>query len=355
MNAGRIGLLAAHEARRGPKMLLIFATVVPLTLTLLVTLLFGSLLSGQPRLGLADAGASHLAELAQELEGVTVRTYPSDAELQQAVETGKVDMGLALPADFDQQLQAGDGPARLMVYVWGESLLRHRLLLGTALAGLARQAQGDDLPVTLTTIPLGDETNVPWEDRLLPFIVLMAVMLGGMMIPAASLITEKQKRTLRALIITPATLGDIFVAKGSLGFVISLSMGVIILLLNNALGAQPALLLLVLTLGAGLATTFGVLLGVLMRDMNTLFATVKAMGLLLYAPAIFFLFPSLPQWIGRLFPTYYIIGPVVAITQQGAGWAEIATDMLILLGLIGVLLGMLAWLTNRTQMTLTDS
>ncbi len=348
MNATRIGLLLTHEVRRGPKMLLIFATVVPLVLTLLITLLFGSLLSSQPHLGVADAGVSQLATLAQELEGISVSTYSSDAELQTAVESGRVDMGLALPADFDRQLQADGGVAHLVVYVWGESLLRDRLLLGTALAGLARQVQGDQLPVELTTIPLGDETNVSWEDRLLPFIVLMAVMLGGMMIPASALITEKQKRTLRALTITPTTLGDIFVAKGTLGFVVSLSMGIVILLLNGALGAQPFLLLLVLALGACLSAAFGVVLGVLMRDMNSLFATVKAMGLLLYAPAIFFLFPTLPQWIGRIFPTYYIIGPIVAITQRGAGWAEIATDVLILVGLIGLMLGVLAWLVQRS-------
>jgi ABC-2 type transport system permease protein len=93
-------------------------------------------------------------------------------------------------------------------------------------------------------------------------------------------------------------------------------------------------LLLFLALGAVMAALFGLLLGALTKDITSLFATVKTVGIFLYAPAIVFLFPSLPQWIGRLFPTYYVIAPVMAITQQGAGLGDVAGDLAVLVALL---------------------
>jgi len=41
----------------------------------------------------------------------------------------------------------------------------------------------------------------------------------------------------------------------------------------------------------------------LVKDINTLFAIIKGLGIFLYAPAIVSLFPELPQWIAKVFPT----------------------------------------------------
>jgi ABC-2 type transport system permease protein len=87
-----------------------------------------------------------------------------------------------------------------------------------------------------------------------------------------------------------------------------------------------------------MSAVFGLLLGAFLKDVDTLFAVLKATGILLYAPAIVYLFPEIPQWIGRIFPTYYLIGPVIEISQRGATWSDVALDVFILLGLILLML-----------------
>jgi ABC-2 type transport system permease protein len=123
-----------------------------------------------------------------------------------------------------------------------------------------------------------------------------------------------------------------------LGVILSYFVVVVVLILNGGLGSQPVLLLLVLGLGAIMAALFGLLLGAFLKDVDTLFAVLKGTGILLYAPAIVYLFPAIPQWIGRIFPTYYLIGPVIEISQQGATWSDVALDVVILLGLIVLML-----------------
>ena len=338
MSPARVGTLLRHEFTRGAgSFFFIFALVVPVVMTLLVNLLFGTLFSSKPKLGIADAGRSQIVELAGELTSLRLRSYPDGDALLRAVEAGAVDLGLILPAGFDASLAAGEA-TEVTAYLWGQSLLQNRALLGTTVIQLLRQVAGQTSPLEVVTTVLGDGTVIPWRERFMPFIVLITVLIGGIMVPSSSLVNEKQRRTLRALTITPAMLGEVLVAKGLTGVLLATATGAMILVLNQAFGAQPLLLLLVLTLGSVMAATFGILLGALIKDINTLFATIKGLGIFLYAPAIFYLFPTLPQWIGRLFPTYFIVGPVVEISQQGAGWAEVAPELLILTALILALL-----------------
>jgi ABC-2 type transport system permease protein len=349
MSLKRISVLLGKELIWGPKnTLFIFAIVVPVVLTLLIHLLVGTFFSGKPRLGVFDGGQSQMVTGLQQMDALILQTYEAPDALYTAVESGAVDVGLILPAGFDEQIR-GETAASLTVYVYGESLLRDRAFLGTTIASELRSLVGQESPVTIVTETLGDGQSVPWEERLLPFVVLMAVILGGSMVPATSLVEEKQKRTLTAVTTAATSLEEIFMAKGILGFVLSLGMGIVILVINRAFGTEPLLLVSLLALGAIMAVAFGVLLGAFVKDINTLFATIKGLGILLYAPALIYLFPSIPQWIGRLFPTYYIIGPIVDVTQNGAGLADIWPDVLILMLLNLVLIGVIAYVARRAR------
>lgn len=338
MNLRRVGVLLGKEFVRGPRnFMFIMALVVPIALTLVLALLFGTIFSGKARLGLVDEGNSQLVALATARDSLTVKSYATEAELRDAVAGGAVDIGVTLPDQFDRRIHNGRS-TELIAYTWGESTLKNRVILATALSTMIRQIAGQELPVDLQEVILGDGQALSWQERLLPFILLYAVVLGGTMVPASSLVEEKQKRTLSALTITPTSLADVLLAKGLLGVFLSIFMAVLTLILNRAFGSQPALLVLVLSLGAVFSAALGVLVGSFIKDINTLFTVMKAGGLLLFAPALIYLFPAIPEWVGRLFPTYYLINPVVEVTQNGATFADVAPNLVILLLLTGVLL-----------------
>lgn len=202
--------------------------------------------------------------------------------------------------------------------------------------------------ITVLERPSNDGFTLP--SVIPPFIVLMGVFLGGVMLPATSVIDEKEKQTIEALIVTPASITDVFLAKGILGVVLSLFMGLVILLINQAFGAEPVLLLSVLALGAIMAAEVGLLLGALVKDITTLFAVWKFGGaILLFGPAFIYMFPEIPQWIGRIFPTYYLIEPIVELSMGGGGWADIATNFFILAGLDLLLIGVIMLILRRVK------
>jgi len=169
------------------------------------------------------------------------------------------------------------------------------------------------------------------------------------LVPAGSLVDDKTKHTLRAVVTTPATFAETFLAKGLLGVALAWFIGVLILILNNAFGAQPLLLVGVIGLSAAFSAAFGVILGIFVKDTNALFATMKLIGILLYAPALIYLFPDLPQAIAQVFPTYYVIAPIVAITQEGATFADVLPDLAVLVTFIAAMVAGIAYLSGQIE------
>ena len=352
MNARRMSVILGSEIRHGSKGFIIVALAVPLFMSVLVSLIFGSLFSGRPKLGVLQTdGSSFLAEV-RTLDAVRVREYASRDELVASVERGAVDMAIVAPDSLDADLEAGKQVV-LTAYTWGESLAKDRVIVYSALSKLVRSASDQEKQLNVITEVVGEELSMPWSDRLLPFLVLITVFLGGIFLPATSLIAEKEHGTLNALLVTPITAEEVFTAKGILSFVLSAAMGTMILVINGAFGLEPGLLMLLVLLGSLMAVTVGLLVGAALKDVTTLFALWKGAGIVLFGPAVVYMFPKIPQWIGRIFPTYYLIQPIVAISQQGKGWEAISTNVLILIAIdaaLIVVLGLVLRMSRRRQM-----
>ncbi len=348
MNPRRVLVLLRKDFFQGARgFIFIYGVVAPVLISLVVTLLFGALFSETPRLGFADLGSSQVPETVRQLEAADVSIYADAVALRQAVAGGSLDMGIVLDAGFDEAVARGED-IEVTAYVWGQSLAKNRTIMQVAFADAVRSAAGQEAPVDVETVLLG-EPGVPWEDRILPLVVLMAVTISGAILPATSLVTEKEKRTLTAVLVTPSSLSDVFVSKALMGTIMSLIMGMVILAINQAFGQSQLLLVMVLALGAVLAAQFGLVLGTLAKNLTTMFATVKFIGILLYAPALVYLVPQIPEWVGRMFPTYYIVEPLLAVSLRGGGWGEIAVDVFILIGLNVLMAGVLVAMLRRVR------
>ncbi len=350
MSLRRIWVLFKRElGKSATNFFFVIAVVVPLVLTLLVTLVFGDLFSSTPRLGLYEEGSSRTFALFLTAQpGIHTTIYDSEDALRAAVLSGASEIGLILPAGFDDAVKAGT-PTKLTSLVWGETSARSRLIIDSAFTKSLEQILGQQPRVSLNVTQLGDPGDVSMVARLLPVIVLYTIIVGGVLVPAASLVEEKQKHTLNALMITPARLADVYVAKALLGIGVGLVMGIVVLVLNSAFGNQPILLISTLALGSVASSIFGVILGSLVKDINVLLATIKSGGIILFAPAIIQLVPSIPQWIAHLFPTFYIMDPVLQVSQKGVGLNDIIGEEAVLLAIIAVMLFIVAYLIERQQ------
>ena len=324
--ADRIRTLLLKDLRLGPRSpLVLWALFIPVVVTLLVRGVFGGLLDTPPRLGIVDRGASELVAAAQEVTGLEVSLLDDEATLRQLVEADDLDAGLVLQAGFDEAVRAGEHP-ELGLFVGGGSHTSTRTLVAVSVLDLVRALEGSTPPVEVELIAVGDE-GIPLALRMLPLVVIMAVALAGVMIPAASLIEEKQSRTLDALLVTPSRMVEVLAAKGIFGALLAVTAGTITLAANGVLGAAPLVLLPSILLGAVMMAQVGLILGCWASDINTMFAAWKGGGLLLFYPVIFFMWPDLPLWPARFGPTYYFLAPVHEATVHGAGLGQVGWQL----------------------------
>ena len=350
------GVNAWHLLRKdlgvGPRSpIFLYAIVLPVILTLLIRVVFGSLFDPVPRLGIVDEGESQVVQNVRDVEGIQVTFPESAAALKTLVENNDLDGGLVLPAGFDGALQAGQMP-NVQFFFGGQSLASNRVVLGVTMVDLIRQVAGSPAPIDVETITVGEGESVPIVSRLLPLIVLMAVLIAGALTPATSLVEEKEKRTLTALLVTPTRLGNVLLGKGALGFILAMATGVVTLALNGALGANPAALLLVLVLATLMAAEVGLMLGSFAKDTKALYTIWKSGAIVLVAPVVFFIWPNLPQWIAKIFPTYYFLSPLFDIAIRGAGLADVWVELAIGFAICAVLLPGVTALGRRMEATL---
>ena len=94
------------------------------------------------------------------------------------------------------------------------------------------------------------------------------------------------------------------------------------------------------------------MLGSFAKDTKALYTIWKSGAIVLVAPVIFFIWPNLPQWIAKIFPTYYFLSPLFDIAIRGAGLADVWVELAIGFAVCAVLLPGVTALGRHMEATL---
>lgn len=346
MSLTRTFKVLGKEFLLGPRSpVFLWVVLLPVLFTLVLQVTFGSLFDPQPRLGIVDQGSSTITTAVQGMDGIDLTLLDNPDDLKAKVESDDLDAGLVLPAGFDDEIRAGARPP-LEFYVGGESLASNRIILAVTTLELVRGIEGATPPVDVQVEALGD-AGLPIAVRMVPFIMMYALVVAAVFLPAFSIADEREKGTLNALIVTPVKLSEVIMAKGMLGVILALAMTVFTLFLNNALGAEPFSLFVVLLVGSILCVQIGLIYGTVSKDSTAVFALIKGTGILLIGPTVFYIFPDWPQWIGKLFPTYWVINPIFEVSLNNAGLGDVWVELLIAVGVIALMGLAVVALTRR--------
>jgi ABC-2 type transport system permease protein len=347
MKARRI-LLLMRKSLSPKNPYVAFAFIAPFIYAALFQFIFG-LWQDKPGIAVYEGGDAAVTRQLEDTQAVSVSVAGSPDDLLKLVEEQKVDVGIVVTREAKESLAAGDR-ASLEIFIGGESLDKNRAIALAAIAGAIRAETPGAPQVSFELVELGDEKALSLMEMLLPFFVIVIILLGAYMLPASFVVAEKEKKTLTALLVTPVTLAEILLAFGAVGIFISLAMGMIVLLLTVGI-TQPVLLLIIFALGSILGAEWGLMLGLFSRDQASLIAYIKGLNIFIVAPALFVIFPSWPQWIARIFPTYYIANPIFRISIYGDAWSEIGWQVLALAGFAALFAAPLAAFTLRSAVS----
>jgi ABC-2 type transport system permease protein len=330
-------------------------TIAVMITSLFMVLFYSALpaLSGledRPALLLYDGGSSSLVRLLEDSRNIRLYTYPSEEQMKLVLTHGVVpELGLVIPASFDQALQAGESP-RLQGYVlrWvsdadAETL---RSIVESEISALT----GRTVPVELASsrIDLLPESGGLGETASFG-VAFILIMIGVILVPHLML-EEKQNRTLEVLSLSPASAGHIVAGKALAGiFYCSLGGGVA-LAVNHVLVVHWWLALLTVLTGALFTVSLGLWLGIKIDSRAQLSMWSWVILLPLIMPIIFSLLegliPAIWVRIFSLVPSSVILqlsktsfaNPIpIGLTLLRLTWVAIAA---------GVGLGGVVWLLH---------
>ncbi len=262
--------------------------------------------------------------------GSLVVAASADERVPRGATAVRLPIGLAFPDGFFDALQAGQ-PATVEVLVDSGVPPELRAAMSAVVRELAYGVAGSPPPVSfpdpreLYTVVGEDRvgSQVTARELFRPLVVVMVLIFE--LLGMSSLISrELQAGTATAVLVTPATVGDLLVAKGLTGMALGLTQSVVLLAAIGLWSTQPLLLLALMVAGAAMVSGAAMIAGCIGRDMmaNLIGGVIFMVPMMI--PAVAVLFPgSASPWV-RVLPTHALVQALVNVTAHGAGWADAA-------------------------------
>lgn len=275
-----------------------------------------------------------------------VMRLSSPAEVEEAFRKGRIDMVLAVEADFSNNLYAGGAHVQLISDATEPNTATMQAAYATGVIAEAEQA--------LRSSDLSPNVKLLYNPRMesaynfVPGVMGLVLMLVCAMMTSISIVREKETGTMEVLLVSPMKPFYIILAKAVPYFVLScVNLATILLLSVYVLGVPVAgnlfWLCAVSMLFIFVALTLGLLISTLTR---TQVAAMLVSGLVLMMPTMLLsgmIFPieSMPpllQGISLAIPARWYISAVRKLMIMGTDVGYTFTEIAVLLGMAALLL-----------------
>ena len=309
--------------------------------------------SEPPTIFVYDEDNSSLVAALEDSGAVELRAYPPRELMKEklAIKDDR-DLGFVVPADFDRRAAAGE-TVKLEGYVtyWlnDEDAEEVASSVEQTIASVTGYAVRIDAAGNIVYAPLGQGG----QSFLLSILLALAISMLGVIIIPHLMIEEKQAKTLDALLVSPAGVGQVVAGKALAGFFYCLLAAAMVLIVNASIVIHWWLAILAVLCGALFPIGLGLLFGVLfeVRQQLTLWGFLSLQVLLIPAFLVMLegLVPADLIAVLRWVPTA-ALGKVfrVACSLQ-APPAEFLPEVAVLLGSGALMLAIVAWFVRRSD------
>jgi ABC-2 type transport system permease protein len=296
-------------------------------------------------------------ELLSHLDGTGVfereATLATPRQIAEEIDAGRVILALSIPADFERRLASGQA-APLQVILDGRNSTTANLAAAyvASIVGSYNEQRAGPAPVTVVTRAWYNP-NLESRWNLMPALIAALSMLQTLLLAALSVAREREQGTFDQLLVTPLTPMQILVGKALPAICIGLVQSTIIFLVIRFWFQIPfngSLLLLYFGLFTftGAAVGIGLSISALALNMQQamLYTFLLIMPLMLLSGLLTPVrnMPQVLQLATYANPLRFGMEIVRRVYLEGAGFAEVATDFLPLLGVAAVTLPLAAWL-----------
>ena len=306
-----------------------------------------------PNVLVYDAGKSSLVAALEDSMAVTLYQYDSQQELERFIARGDIpELGLVIPAGFDQALDAGEA-LELDGYVghWVSE---------EAAVELKQMAEAEITTMVGKGVRINLEGNKVYTQAestgfafLASISVIFSIAMLGLLVTPHLMIEEKRAKTIDALMVSPASSSHVITAKALAGLFYCLFAAGIALAVNAAIVTQWWLAILATIGGALFMVAIGLLLGNLIEVRQQLGIWVFGLNFILMIPVFLFIMKDLiPAGVLQVFaliPTVALSKVLRVSFSNQSSLASVGPELALVFSVTFVLLLWLAWSVRRSD------
>ncbi|MCL5037903.1 MAG: ABC transporter permease [Chloroflexi bacterium] len=319
--------------------------LAPVMLAIVFNLMFKTENLRRPAL-IFSGGETKFADYIAKKGGFDVQKNIDMDKAKNMIREGKASAMLIIPENFDHKLNEGLIPT-LQIYV-NDVDIPQGAIIQMGLTELLRNYAGQVTPAKLTIIPLVREGD-GLAQRLLP-VWLLFTTLGAFSIAAASLLEERERHTLSALMLSPATPLEVVIGKTLLGTLLAFTAGGMILLFFGGVGMNTAAVLGLILLGSFIFAGMGMLCGSLFNSQTAGQAANSIIYLFFFLPVLMADSSIFMNKIARFLPSFYLYDGLKEAIFLGGGIGKMAVDLAVLGACMIFLLAMTRFSLQRIEL-----
>ncbi len=297
------------------------------------------------------------------------RRAKSHAELTRLVDSGHAKVGVVIPPDFDRRLARQAAEVQVIVDASDPMVATSAI---NAASSLGAQRSLEIVARTLEGAGLGRRTAVPFDVRvrawynpdLVSAIFIVPGLIGALLMQstitamAVSVVREREKGTLEALIVSPIRRWELLLGKIIPNLLVAYGQMTMALLVARFVFDVPIRGSLALLYALSLVFMMGTLgIGIFVSTLARTVPQAMQMAFLTFLPSIYLsglLFPieGMPeaaQYLAAVIPLTYFLRIVRGIILKGVGFGYLWPNLLPLLA-FGAVIFSLAVLKFRKQL-----
>jgi len=306
-----------------------------------------------PNLLVYDAGNSSLVVALEDSTTVNLYQYDSQQEMDRILARGDIpELGLVIPADFDQALEAGEAlelDGYVVHWVNDEAAIELKQMAEAEISALG----GKGVRINLE----GNTVYTQVESTGLAFLasisIIFSVAMLGLLVTPHLMIEEKSAKTIDVLLVSPASSSHVITAKALAGLFYCLFAAGIALAVNAAIVTQWWLAILATLGGALFMVAIGLLLGNLVEVRQQLGIWVFGLNFILMIPVFLYIMKDLiPAGVLQVFswiPTVALSKVLRVSFSNQSSLALVGPELALIFSVTFVLLTALVWSLRRSE------
>jgi ABC-2 type transport system permease protein len=297
-----------------------------------------------------EGGSSMFEDTIDLGDGAMITFYPVSSLEEMQRSMGYRNLGVVVPAGFENALEADQEPVLTGYVNWFQRAkaadleMSYTDLFSRALGQPVQVAiQGNSIIPRVNT--LGNEATVAFHLVFITFFMVISIV-------PFLMLEERKTKTIEALLVSPLSATQIVLGKALAGMFYALVIGAAWVLFNGMYIVNWGMALLAFVLIALFSLAVGLVMGSIINDRRQLSLYNLPVTILLIVPAFFAQEPNLTEGVRtylELLPTTALSRLMNASLSIGVTGGMLLKDLAISLGFTAIIFAFVVWLIRRSD------